>query len=119
MTFYADMAAVADELITEFGSSVTIKHASGTAYDPDTGGSTVTYTDQTGHGCVVEFDKQLIDGSKVKIGDKLMLLSPIGITEPQLGDLIVVGGETWSIVPPVSVTAPAGVAVLYECQLRK
>ena len=119
MTFYSDMAMVADDLITEFGSTVTLKFASGSSYNTETGGTTITYTDQSGHGCVVEFDKELIDGSKVRIGDKLLLLSPIGVSEPQLGDLIVAGGETWSIVPPVSVTAPAGVAVLYECQLRK
>lgn len=119
MSFYSEMADVADELITEFGQTVTHKVQSGTAYDPDTGSSVVSYVDSAGHGCVVEFDKEVIDGTKVRIGDKLCLLSPIGVTEPKDGDLIVIGSETWNVVPPVSVVAPAGVACLYEVQLRK
>ena len=119
MTFYSDMADTADELITEFGQSVTLKVSAGAAYDPETGSSVVTYTDQAGHGCVVDFDKKLIDGTKVRIGDKLVLLSPLGISEPKDGDQLVIGAETWQLVPPVTVTAPAGVAVLYEVQVRK
>ena len=119
MTFYSDMADTADELITEFGQSVTLKVSAGAAYDPETGSSVVTYTDQSGHGCVVDFDKKLIDGTKVRIGDKLVLLSPLGVSEPKDGDQLVIGAETWQLVPPVTVTAPAGVAVLYEVQVRK
>lgn len=119
MTFYSDMATTADELITEFGQTVTLKVSAGTAYDPETGASVVTYTDQPGHGCVVDFDKKLIDGTKVRIGDKLVLLSPLGVSEPKDGDQLVIGAETWQLVPPVTVTAPAGVAVLYEIQVRK
>ena len=119
MTFYSDMADVADDLITEFGQAVTLKVASGTAYDPATGGATVTYTDQPGHGCTVDFDKELIDGEKIRIGDQLVLLSPIGISEPTEGDKLVKGSDTWNIVPPVTVTNPAGTPVLYEVQVRK
>jgi hypothetical protein len=119
MSFYSEMADVADELITEFGQTVTHKVQSGTAYDPDTGTTVVSYVDSAGHGCMVEFNKEVIDGTKVRIGDKLCLLSPIGVTEPKDGDLMVISGETWNVVPPVSVVAPAGVACLYEVQLRK
>ena len=119
MTFYSDMATTADELITEFGQTVTLKVSAGAAYDPETGSSVVTYTDQSGHGCVVDFDKKLIDGTKVRIGDKLVLLSPLGVSEPKDGDQLVIGVDTWQLVPPVTVTAPAGVAVLYEVQVRK
>jgi hypothetical protein len=66
----------------------------------------------------VEFDKDVIDGTKVRVGDKLCLLSPIGVTEPKDGDMLVIGSDTWSVVPPVSVVAPAGIACLYEVQLR-
>ena len=119
MSFYAEMASVAHELITEFGQKVTHKVQSGTAYDPETGASVVSYVDSSGHGCVVDFDKDVIDGTKVRVGDKLCLLSPIGVTEPKDGDLIVIGVETWNVVPPVMVVAPAGIACLYEVQLRK
>jgi len=119
MTFYSEMADVADDLITEFGQPITLKVAAGTAYYPSTGGVTVTYTDQTCNGCTVDFDKDLIDGTKVRIGDRLVLLSPIGISEPTEGDKLVIGSDTWNIVPPVTVTNPAGTPVLYEVQVRK
>ncbi len=119
MSFYSEMADVADDLITEFGQSVTLKVASGTSYNTSTGGVTVTYTDQIGHGCTVDFDKGLIDGEKVRIGDRLVLLSPFGLTEPTEGDKLIIGSDTWSIVPPVTVTNPAGTPVLYEVQVRK
>jgi hypothetical protein len=119
MSFYTEMALVADDLIIEFGQSVTHRVQSGTTYDPDTGSSTISYVDSVGHGCMVEFDKDVIDGTKVRIGDKLCLLSPISVNEPKDGDLLVMSGETWNVVPPVSVVAPAGIACLYEVQLRK
>jgi hypothetical protein len=119
MSFYTEMALVADDLISEFGQTVTHKVQSGTTYDPDTGSSVVSYVDSSGHGCIVEFNKDVIDGTKVRIGDKLCLLSPIGVTEPKDGDLLVMSGETWNVVSPVSVVAPAGIACLYEVQLRK
>lgn len=119
MTFYSDMADVADDLIIEFGQSVTVRRQTGSTYDPDTGGSTITTSDETGHGCVIEFDKELIDGSHVRVGDRLLLLSPIGVTEPRENDLVIFGSESWQIVPPVSITAPSGVPVLYEVQLRR
>ena len=119
MSFYSEMALVADDLISEFGQTITHKVQSGSSYDPDTGTTTLSYVDSVGTGCMVEFDKDVIDGTKVRIGDKLCLLSPIGLTEPKDGDLIVIGSDTWNVVPPVSVVAPAGIACLYEVQLRK
>lgn len=119
MTFYSDMADVADDLIVEFGQVVTLKVAAGTAYNPATGEVTVTYTDQAGHGCTVDFDKGLIDGEKVRIGDRLVLLSPFGLSEPTEGDKLVIGSDTWNVIPPVVVTNPAGTPVLYEVQVRK
>lgn len=119
MSFYTEMAAVADSLITEFGMAVTVKVPSGSAYNPDTGTVTVTYADQSGYGCVVDFDKDMIDGTKVRIGDKLMLLAPSGVSEPFDGCLVVANSETWTVIPPVNVTSPAGIACLYQVQLRK
>lgn len=119
MSFYADIASVSDSLINEFGMPVTLKVPSGSAYNTDTGTVTVTYADQSGYGCVVDFDKDQIDGTKVRIGDKLMLLAPGGVSEPFDGCLVVAGAETWTVVPPVNVTSPAGIACLYQVQLRK
>jgi len=116
---YAEIAADVDLMIYEAGQSMTLKVSSGAAYDPETGSSVVTYTDQSATGCTDEFEKKLIDGTKIRIGDKLVWLSPIGISEPKDGDQLVIGSDTWQVVPPVSVISPAGIACLYGVQVRK
>lgn len=123
MTLYADLAAVADDLLAEFGQPVTIRRQTPGSYDPDTGSATVTTADESGYGAVFDFGLHqsglsFSAGNMILAGDKQMLLSPVGITVPAPGHLAIIGSETWAIVS-VKTTAPAGVAVLYECLLRK
>jgi hypothetical protein len=128
MTFYSDLAADADELLTEFGQSVTLTHIVPGAYDPTTGTVTNTTTTQAGTGAVFDFGlhqsgTSFTAGSMIVAGDKQMLLSPLKtdgtqITAPVTGDLATIGADVWTIAS-IKSTAPAGVAVLYECQLRK
>lgn len=123
MSFYGDLAVTADELLGEFGQPVTIRRQTAGGYDPDTGGASITTSDESGKGAVFDFGlhqsgSAFTAGSMIQSGDKQLLLSPVGMTAPAPGDLAVIGGETWSIVS-VKSTAPAGIAVLFECQLRK
>lgn len=120
---YSALATVADELLIEFGRAVTIRRQTAGAYDPATGSATVTTADESGHGAIFDFGlhqagTQFAAGSMILSGDKQLLLSPTGVTEPKPGHLAIVGADTWNIVS-VKTTAPAGTAVLYECQLRK
>lgn len=123
MSFYADLAADAQLLLAEFGQVVTIRRKTTGEYDPETGSASVTTVDQPGYGCVFDFGlyasgQSFTAGSMIVAGDKQLLLSPVGMAAPTPGNIAVIGGETWSIVS-VKVTAPAGVAVIYECQLRR
>lgn len=120
---YSDLAVVADQLLAEFGRSVTIRAQAAGTYDPESGSATLTTSDQAGNGAVFDFGLHqsgmaFTAGSMILSGDKQLLLSPVGITAPAPGDLAIIGSETWNIVS-VKTTAPAGTAVLYECQLRK
>lgn len=123
MTFYADLTADADSLLSEFGQSVTLTHITAGAYDPDTGSVTNTTTTQTGTGAVFDFGLHqsgaaFTAGSMIISGDKQLYLSAVGITAPAAGDQLTIGSDVWSVVS-VKTTAPAGTVVLYECQLRK
>jgi hypothetical protein len=123
MTFYSDLAADADELLNEFGQSVTLTHIVPGAYDPTTGSVTNTTTTQTGTGVVFDFGLHqsgaaFTAGSMILSGDKQLLLSTVGIIAPVPGDLATVGTDVWTIAS-IKSTAPAGTAVLHECQLRK
>lgn len=123
MTFYADMAAVADELLAELGVTVTLRTVSAGDYDPDTGTAALTTTDQTGNGALFDYGlhasgQSFGEGTMIVSGDKNLLLSPVGITAPAAGGKVIAAGVTWEIVS-VKTTAPSGVPVLYEVQLRR
>jgi hypothetical protein len=114
---YAGMAATADELLKEFGAAAQVKTPGSASYDPATGVASSIYTSQDCTACVIEYKKSEIDGTLIQAGDRKALLSPIGITEPKPGCLIVWGGKDLRVIT-TSVVAPAGLAVLYECQVR-
>ena len=118
MSFYGDLALTADSLLLEFGQAVTIRTQTPGEYDPATGTAAITVVDTVGNGCVFDYGSNAIDGTMIVAGDKQLLLSPVGMSEPGVDDLAIVGGISWRIVS-VKTTAPAGVAVLFECQLRK
>ena len=119
MSFYGDLAKTADELLAEFGRAVTIRINTPGTYDPETGTTTVSTADHIGYGCTFDYGASAIDGTMIVQGDKQLYLSPVGMPEPGIDDLAIIDGVTWRITPPVKVIAPAGVAVLYDCNLRK
>lgn len=118
MSFYGDLALTADDLLAEFGQSITIRTNTPGSYDTDTGTTALTTVDTVGNGCVFDYGTNAIDGTLIVLGDKQLLLSPVGMSEPGIDDLAIVGGVTWRITKVKSI-APAGVAVLFDCNLRK
>ena len=73
---------------------------------------------------MTEWDSRQIDGSLIKIGDRHLLLSPLNtagaaLTAPVLGDTITdAAGVIYTLTAPLKILAPAGVAVLYDVNLR-
>ena len=118
MSFYGDLALTADELLAEFGQPITIRTNTPGNYDPDTGTTPIATSDTIGSGCVFDYGTQAIDGTLIVQGDKQLYLSPVGMSEPGIDDLAIASGVTWRITQ-VKAIAPAGVAVLYDCNLRK
>jgi N-acetylmuramoyl-L-alanine amidase len=117
MTFYSEMAATASELITEFGADVVLQRASGGAFDPATGQTTgVTTSELTAKGIHKRFKASLVDGTRIKHGDKLYVLNDSQV--PAMSDKLKVGAEYWSIVNVDSIV-PAGTAIVYFVQVRK
>ena len=118
MSLYSELATVADELLTEFGQAVTIRHRTAGAYDPATGAVAVTTTDETGRGVLRDYKTRHIDGTMILRGDKYVLLSPVGITAPDTDDRIVIGGVDYAVVS-IETEAPAGTALLHTVQIRR
>lgn len=112
---YAATAATATRLLQRFGAAATIKRPSGTAYDPSTGSSTVTYASTATTAAVFAYDQKYIDGTLIRQGDQRAYLAPS--YAPLQGDRLTWQGADYDVVA-VKPVSPAGVAVLYEAQLR-
>lgn len=112
---YPATAATATRLLTKFGAAATLKRQSGTAYDPDTGTTVPTYTDLATTAAVFAYKQSYIDGTLIRQGDQQAFLAPA--QAPAQGDRFVWQGSTFEVIATKPVS-PAGVAVLYECQIR-
>jgi len=120
-TFYDEMAALALEMITEFGQPVIIRATTVGEYDPEAGTALPdTVIDQTAQGLLIDFTGQEFqNNSLIKQGDKKLKVAAQGLAwVPGLLNKVIVQGCTWSIVPPLKEINPAGTPILYELQVR-
>ena len=117
MSFYSEMAAMANDLLSEFGQSVTLTNYGNGAYDPATGAANTDITIQTGWGAIFDISNRDIDGTVIQQGDKQLLLASIGISAPQVNDTVLSSCGYYTI-KSVKATSPAGTPVVYDCLLR-
>lgn len=116
MTFdYAASAATAVSLLQRFGAAATLKRTTTGAYDPATGSAPTTVTEHETTAAVLAYPQKFIDGTLIRQGDRRALMA--ATVEPQAGDALAWQGSDLSIVA-VRPVDPAGVAVLYEAQVR-
>lgn len=125
MTFYADMAGTAAELIAEFGLAVILTRSVPGSYSPSTGGvGSPTVTTQECLAVEEAYRAGEIDGTLVRAGDKKLILSPkvssgASVTAPDTTDTVTFAdGSVWTVkaVEPLS---PGGTALIYTLQLRR
>ena len=118
MSFYADMASTSQELLSEFGQSVTLMHKSAGVYNPATSSSIITEITQTGKAALFPRGIKDIDGTLIKHGDFKMLLSPKNITIPIVGDKVTINSIIYTITM-IKESSPSNIPVLIECNIRK
>lgn len=115
--FYEDMASTVSELLAEFGQQVRITRETIGSFDPATG---IITPGETQHfdlqGVIQNYRDDLIDGTRITAGDRLLVLEP-GIVEPKMDDRPVVGGRSWVPVE-IQTLAPAGVVLAYKVRVR-
>ena len=124
MSFYDEMAAMADEMLREFDKPLTLQQIAPGQYDPGAGASVDTVTDfPAAVGALFDYEllstgATFMDARLLAVGDKQCYLSPVGVPEPKQGFKVIDGADIWRVMN-VKKVAPAGTAVLYELQLRK
>lgn len=121
MSFYAEMAEMALELIAEFGQPVMLQESTPGEYDPETGQTGPERTrEQIAQGIMADFTGlEFQNSSLIRQGDKKLKLAAKGLEWlPSLMSHVVVQGVIWSIVPPLKEINPAGTPLLFELQVR-
>lgn len=125
MAFYDDMAAVALELITEFGQAGTISDVTPGTYDPATGETTGdTPITQTAQMILLDYSLQesgakYNEGTQVLAGDKKILIAAQGLAwAPMMTSRITADSAVWQVVN-IKVSNPAGTPLVYEIHGRK
>jgi len=112
---YPRTAATALRLLQRFGAVATLKRSSVAAYDPSTGTAAETPTSLSTTACVFDYPQKYVDGTLILVGDKQAYLSAEQL--PKQGDVLAWQSVDYTVIT-VKAIAPAGVAVLYEVQLR-
>lgn len=110
----------ADELIADFGQAVLLRRlvSGGTESEP-----TQTPTDYGTYAAIIDYSDDQIDGENILRTDRRALvaagpLNTLGINTVRAPDSIVLAsGEVLSVVP-VKPLNPAGVVVMFDCQVR-
>lgn len=93
---YAEMQAVADELITEFGQAGTVTRT--TPPDPVEGGEG-TETAYPATLVPMSYDQRFIDGTNITTADRQIYISSVGLAiEPAPGDIVTAGGVTYHVI---------------------
>jgi hypothetical protein len=117
MSFYSDMAAVANDLLAEFGQTITLRRTTPGTFDKTAETETgETTAEITATGIQKNYAQGLIDGSRILSSDKLIILDDDQV--PVMTDKIKVGAVYWNIVD-IKPVEPAGVPLVYFVQARK
>lgn len=122
MAFYDEMAAMALQMITEYGQTVKLRNLQRGEYDPEASApAPPAIVEQEVQGLLLEYSGREFEASSLILtGDKKLKIPAQGLAwVPALGSKAVIQGAEWSIVPPVKEINPAGTPILYELQVRK
>lgn len=115
--FYDELAALAHDLIDEFGQDVELlppppvtDPVTGAVPPGDPPGSTNT------RGIMRTYPQNLVDETRILRSDRLLVLSHE--VEPVVSGRAKVNGENWTI-EDVRTASPAGVPLVYFAQVRR
>ena len=102
------------------GQAMTLTHAVAGVYDPVAGSMTGGLSQTTTvYGITSSYGAGITNraDSLILAGDKLAIIDAVSVV-PVPGDQLTIAGAVWSIIA-VDAVDPAGVAMLFKCQVRK
>jgi hypothetical protein len=115
--FYNSLASTASKLLSKFGGDVTISRTTGGSINPVTGAVTAgTTTVLEAKGLITDFKDELIDGTVIQYGDRLLVIDSSIV--PVLTDRPVVSNQQWNIMK-IMTKQPANVPIVYLLHVRR
>lgn len=117
MTFYADLAATATDLLTELGEVGAIRRTTVSGGGPSAGAGTTTTTDYACRVAILPVDQRDIDGTLIKAGDWRAFVAALAIV-PTTTDKLVHSEGVLTIVD-AGKYSPAGTVTHYEMIVRR
>ncbi len=114
---WSELVTTADDLITEFGQTITVKRNTYGEYDVDTGEVPNVVTTLKLKGVLFDYGEKELNGTTILKGDKKLLVQPTGISSIENTDIITVNGKDYAVVNVIE-TNPAGINLLFEVALR-
>ena len=115
---YAKSALTARKLLANFGRTIQHQKVTEGTYNPDTGAVINTTLNTDVKACDFDFKGQEYQAnSLVQIGDRYALVAS-DILAIDTSDKLIIDTVTWNIIN-VEKLAPAGVSVLWKCQIRR
>lgn len=125
MSLYGELAAVADELLAEFGQEIILYASMPGGYNPATGQSSATDAGYYGRGAAFDFNfrdsgQTFGAGTLIQAGDRQLYLSPVGVPAPKPGDLVdLADGSRWNVAAVKTTDPSSAEPVIFECLLRR
>ncbi len=117
MTFYEEMAAVASELLAEFGAPVVFPRTTNGEPDLITGDVVIGVDDSvTTVGLTKNYPDKLIDGTRIRATDQLLIVT--GAERPLMSDKPEMAGDKLGVVISIKTIAPIGIALVHFIQVR-
>ena len=116
MSLYSDLQNTATALLTAYGQSLTFTRETVGAYNPATLTATETSSTFSGVGVEVSYKMSEIDGQRVLMGDKKLIMEAMD-TAPAVGDVVAVNATDYRVMA-VMPKNPAGTVITYELQVR-
>lgn len=117
MSFYDDLKATALRLITDKGKACTLRKQASGAYSPTTGTSTITNTDYSIVGVLLNYSRSVQNKveTMIEVNDRKAIIQ--GDVTPDVTDLFIFENVTYRIIS-IKTVNPAGTAIIHELQVR-
>lgn len=107
------------QLINEIGKTIVLRKKTSGAYNPETSSATISNSDYSARGLILDFKDRDRDGTIIKAGDRKAIFkaADLSATPPKINDFVVLDNKEFQIVT-VRTVEKSGVALTYHCQIR-